>query len=251
MKKLNNQKTAIILGIVCMLLTYFMMMQFKTVGTFNTTVSRSAAENKLRDEVLKWKERYEIAYENLEEAEEILEGARKRTTENDASSSAIEEELKLSNRLLGLTELTGKGVIITLEDSKLLTTIGEGNPGQDSMANINVSDYIIHDDDLISVISELRNAGVDAISVNDQRIVSTSGIVCDGSVVRINRTKVGVPYVIRAIGSPERIVGALNMYGGYMDILRQAGISVDIKKSNTVTVPKYNGVMDAEYIRSL
>jgi uncharacterized protein YlxW (UPF0749 family) len=240
---LDKKKISIILGIVCMILTFTISIQFKTISAASSTITRTITENKLRDEVFKWKEKYERVYESLEEAEKTLEAIRKKTTENDGSSAAIEEELKLANRLLGFTELTGKGAIITLDDNK--------NVSSETAGSESLSDYVVHDGDLIEIINELKNAGVDAISVNEQRIVNTTGIVCDGSVVRINREKVGAPYVIKAIGSPERIVGVLSMPGGYMEKLRIAGVVTDVKKSNSVTVPKYNGVISNDYIRNV
>ena len=247
---MDNKKIAIILGVVCMVLTFSMMIQFKTINAVSTSISGSSTENKLRDEVLKWKERYDYVYRDLEEAEEKLENVRKKATDGDGDSANIQEELKLVNRLLGYTELTGKGAIITLDDSKIPTST-EGSTSAGDSLSINLSDYVIHDGDLIAILNEIKNGGVDAISINDQRIVNTTGITCDGNVVRINREKVAAPYVIRAIGSPEGIVGALNMLGGYVEILKRAGISVDIKKSNSITIPKYNGVFDVEYTRVL
>lgn len=233
---MNKNKVALLLGVVCIALTYAICIQFKTIEVVNKTVASSLTENRLRDEVLKWKERYENIYNELEAEEKKLEKIRKKATENDDSSASIREELKIANRLLGFTELTGKGIIITLEDNKLQSV--------DGISTGNVADYLVHDDDLIQLVNEIKNApGVDAIAINDQRIVSTTGIVCDGNVVRINGEKVSAPFVIKVIGYPESIIGAIDIPEAYLAILKNMGIVKEVTKSNNVTVPKYDGVI--------
>ena len=100
---MDKNKISIALGIICFFLTIGICIQLKTISYANKTVSKTFGENKLRDEVLKWKEQYDNAYEQLEEAEKRLETIRTKATENNSSSVAIEEEIKLANRLLGLT----------------------------------------------------------------------------------------------------------------------------------------------------
>ena len=107
---------------------------------------------------------------------------------------------------------------------------------------------LVHDGDLIQVVSILKNAGAEAISINDQRIVNTTAITCDGYVVRINGEKVGAPFEIKAIGSPEYLKGSLEV-SGYMEIMVNDGVIVDIKKSNSITIPKYEGVLTHEYMK--
>lgn len=240
---MNKNKIAILMGAVCAVLTFAMCIQLKTIELANKTVASSFSENRLRDEVLKWKERYEEIYSRVQEEETKLEKMRKKATENDDAAAAIREELKLANRLLGFTELKGKGVEITVDDNKLQSV--------DGMTTGNILDYIVHDDDLIQMVNDIKNAGVDAIAINDQRIVSTTGIACDGNVVRINGEKVSAPYVIKAIGSPEGIMGALTTPGACLDTLDKLGLIKSINKSNSVTVPKYEGVIDLEYIKTI
>ena len=50
---------------------------------------------------------------------------------------------------------------------------------------------IVHAEDLISIVNELKNAGAEAISINDQRIVSNTVIECIGAVIKINGQRVG------------------------------------------------------------
>ncbi len=237
---MKKQKIALTLGLVCLFLTIGTCIQLKTIASTTSVGSNSSSiENKLRDEVFKWKDKYDNIYEDLEEAEQILEAERKKATENSSESSSLEQELSTARVLLGLTEVTGKGVVITLDDNKSFTNM--------SQSVIDPNALLVHDGDLIQVVSILKNAGAEAISINDQRIVNTTAITCDGYVVRINGEKVGAPFEIKAIGSPEYLKGSLEV-SGYLEIMVDDGVIVDIKKSNSITIPKYEGVLTHDYM---
>lgn len=147
---MNQKKIAIVLGVVCIVLTFAISTQLKTMAEVSKTVASSFGDDKLREEVLKRKELYEELFEELQIEEKKLENIRKQATDNDDTSASVREELRMVNRLLGYTELTGKGVVITLDDNKLQSVNG--------VTTGNVVDYIVHDDDLICMINELNNA---------------------------------------------------------------------------------------------
>ncbi len=193
-------------------------------------------ENELRSEVLRYKERYDNVYKELEKAEKELEEERQNSTENNSELEQKEAQIKQGNKMIGATEVTGPGVIITLNDSKL-----------DASTVLNSSDLLIHDGDILSIINELKNAGAEAISINDQRLVPTSSIVCGGNIIEINGEKIGAPFIIKAIGLPELLAG-LSRPGGYLQILKDDTIEVDLKTSNKITIPKYSGVFAYKYM---
>lgn len=62
---MNKKQISITLGIMCFILTVAICIQLKTIENTTTTVSQSLKENGLRDEVLKWKEKYDNAYADL------------------------------------------------------------------------------------------------------------------------------------------------------------------------------------------
>lgn len=237
---MKKHKIALTLGIVCFFLCIGICIQLKTIATTNTSISSNSTENQLRDEVFKWKDKYDSVYKELEEAEKTLETERKKSTENSDESSQLEQELANAKILLGQTEVKGKGVVITLDDNKAITNM--------SSLVVDPNTLLVHDGDLIQVVSILKNAGAEAISINDQRIVNTTAITCDGYVVRINGEKVGAPYTIKAIGSPEYLKGSLEV-SGYMETMVNDGVVVDIKKSNSITIPKFEGVLTHEYMK--
>ena len=234
----KNLKISLILGIMCFFLTLGIVVQINTVSKSSTTVGKTLVENELRDSVLRWKQKYENAYEKLEEKEETLNSLREQVSNSDETHSGMSSKLARYNSLLGNTEVIGKGIVITVTD-------GDGSTLNDNFA----SDYIVHDGDLYEIVNSLKNAGAEAISINDQRIVSKSSITCAGNVVLINGEKVGVPYEIKAIGLPSMLYGAVTMPNGYIDWMIDDGVKVDIKpiEKETIVIPKYDGIYKLEY----
>lgn len=233
---MTSKKTiSIVLGLMCFALTLGIVVQVRTVKNSSSTVGQNYQENNLRAEVLKYKEKYDNKYKELEKAESELEKERQSSTKNNSQLESKEEEIQNGNKIIGLTEVTGPGVIITLSDSK-----------KDASTVLNASSLLVHDVDILSVINELKNAGAEAISINDQRLVPTSGIICGGNIIDINGEKVGAPFVIKAIGLPEQLSG-LSRPGGYLERLKEDSVGVELKKSNNITVPKYTGVISYKY----
>ena len=168
---MNKTKVAITLGIVCAILSIAISVQVKTVKSANSTVAQTFTENSLRDEVLKWKEKYDNISWQLDNSEKTLAKIREDATKNDSSSAEMEKQISLNNGLIGITNLEGQGVAITLRDDPTATkeTIGIFD---------DISNHIIHDGDLRAVVNELKNAGAEAISINGQRLVNTTAITC-------------------------------------------------------------------------
>lgn len=239
---MNKNKIAIILGIVCTILTIAIVIQINTIKRTSSTVSGSSSE--LKDEVLKWKEKYDNATINLENAQKELANIRESSSQNDETASAKEKEITLNNNLLGFTNLEGKGIELTVKDDPNAKSENIG-PYDD------ISLHIVHDGDLRSIVNELKNAGAEAISINEQRIVTTTAITCIGNVIKINDEKVSSPFIIKAIGFPESLESALNRGGGYLERLNETGIETTIKKLNKVQINKYNGVINSKYMKNI
>ena len=143
---MNRKQVAITLGIMCFMLTIAISVQLKTMNSANSTVSQSLTENSLRDEVLKWKEKYDNIYMQLGQAENKLEEVRNVATQDSTSSTAKQEELKNNNIILGLTDVTGPGIEIVLKDnnnisSELLST-----------QILDMNKLVVHNSDLIAIV---------------------------------------------------------------------------------------------------
>lgn len=233
---MNKKWIAVILGAMCFVLTLAIAVQYRTVEDASK-IAGTDVNSELKTEVLRWKERYEEIYSALEKAEDTLEEKRELATNNSNTSSKLQEELKTLNSLIGSIDVKGKGVVITVADNSNVTseTVGIFD---------NISNYLIHDKDLLTLVNELKNAGAEAISINDERIINTTSITCDGNVVLINDNKISSPFVIKAIGSQEAILGAIQRPGGYLERLEEYGLVTSVEKQENITIYKYNGIID-------
>lgn len=234
---MKNKNAYIAIGIVCVVLGAALTVQIRTMQGENSAVSQAFANSELKDTLLEWKEKSENAETDLEESIKKLEKLRDTSTANGNSSEEKQEELKKYNQILGLTDVTGEGIVMTVTDS-----------AQSSTA-IDMNNLIIHDSDLRSLVNELSNAGAEAISINDERIVSTTAITCAGNVILINGNKVGSPFTIKAIGNQESLYGAITRAGGYTYGLKARSIQVETKKSNNIQISRYTGALTQKYAK--
>ena len=242
---MKKNQIALALGLMCFILTVAISIQIRTMSSANSTVSQSLTENGLRDDVLKWKEKYDNIYAELGREEKKLEEIRKTATQDDADSVKKQELLEQNNIILGLTDVKGPGIEITLKDN--YSILSEGLGGQ----ILDMNKLVVHNTDLTSIVNVLKTAKAEAISINGQRVVSTTAITCEGSVIKINGEKITSPFTIKAIGSVELFNGALLMPGGYIYYMKEDGISVDVKRLDEVTIEKYNGVINSKYINTV
>ena len=218
------------------ILTIAIYIQIKTVDNNGTTVGLSQTESELKTQVLKMKEKYENQYNELERAEKELENARQLATSNNSELEELESKIKNANILLGNTDVVGEGVIITLKD------------GQTDGLSLDADNLIVHAENVLAVVNELKNAGAEAISINGKRIVNTSAISCDGNVIVVNGEKTSSPIEIYAIGLPE-LLSTLDRPGGTLKNFSDLGKIVDLKKSSKIKIPKYTGVLNFKYTK--
>ncbi len=193
-------------------------------------------------------EKDSLSYQRLEDLSDRLKQTEKERNQllidmqklkDKAGEQVFQRELAQLKMHANLTPLQGPGVIVTLDDSKL-----PGKPGE------NQNLYLIHDDDLLKVINELKAAGAEALSVNEQRLIATSEIRCAGPTVSVNNQRSSPPYVIKAIGDPKTLDAALKMRGGVVETLKFWGIQVNINVvDSSLEVPAYKGTFRYEHAK--
>lgn len=146
-----------------------------------------------------------------------------------------DDELKL---LACRVAVEGEGVIITMNDSSTVAKDGE-----------NQNLYVVHDDDILSVINELCAAGAEAISINGQRFTATSEIRCAGPTLSVNNVRSSAPFEICAIGDKKNLVNAVKMRGGVAETLSVWGIEIKIEAADKIIIPAYTGTAKNFYAK--
>jgi uncharacterized protein YlxW (UPF0749 family) len=133
----------------------------------------------------------------------------------------------------GLTELSGPGISVTLDDAPPLA--GGGLP-----SGATADDLVIHQSDVQGVVNALWAAGAEAVSINGQRLGPTTAIRFAGEAVLVDFRPVTNPYEISAIGDPEAVSGA---FLADQDVIDLAGLSdtlgfrFDFAEADELTLP--------------
>lgn len=194
MKRKGKVTLTITIGIACLALSIVMFMQFRLVNETDITSIENMREEELRTELANWKERYEEANSQYEEKSKKLEEYKQKEEFDAETAELVNQELNNVNLLLGKTDVEGEGVIITLKD-------GEENSEETPM---------VTPDNLNLLINELKLAGAEAISINDERIINMSDItVVNDTLILINQQRVISPYIIKAIGDQTYLESTL------------------------------------------
>jgi len=224
-KSKNNIGYIISVGCVCLLLGLIVSIQTKEylgIDRSHAIASRELNELLL---ILKETKSKNVSLENqLKTLRKQLDDLDKKGIKAGIKSPEFQKIYEAA----GLTPIKGKGVVISLNNA----------PKTDATESY---DNLVHSDDLLKIVNDLKAAGAKAISINDQRIVTTSEIVTAGKNIVINQNKILPPYVIKAIGPEDTIISALRMQGGVIEYLEVFGIQISIKADQSVVVPAYTG----------
>lgn len=154
-------------------------------------------------------------------------------------------ELERARVLSGLTDMTGPGIEVVLDDAPR-ESIREGD---------NINWYLVHDVDVLRVVNLLRAAGAECMSINGERLVSNSRIRCGGPAIHVKDRVLTPPFVIRAIGNPQALYDALNARGddagmSEMDLLGFYGVRATARQLEWVNVPRYIGELSFQYAKT-
>ena len=225
--KRNKRIVIITIFFMAVILTSIIFMQFRTARQTSLTDIENMTEEELEIEATLWKTKYDEANQKLSELKETYkeyEGLLKNNTKTD---DVLKKELDSVELLSGKTDVTGEGMVITLED----------NNEQQVTASA-----------LLNLVNELKYAGAEAISINENRIINISDIVDVNYVVQIEGKKLSSPYIVKCIGNQDYLESTLNAKNGYMQTYIDSGISIKMERSNNVKISKHDGDISSSYI---
>lgn len=111
----------------------------------------------------------------------------------------IEAELDAAGLAASTTAVTGPGIRVVLTDA----------PADVKPPGVSDDDLIVHQQDIQAVTNALWQGGAEAMSIQGQRVISTTGIKCVGNSVVLHGVPYAPPYVVEAIGNQEQLAAAL------------------------------------------
>jgi uncharacterized protein YlxW (UPF0749 family) len=145
-----------------------------------------------------------------------LSDLRRSSRDDAAAAEAADEQLRNLQVLAGTTPVAGPGVVVTIDDPSSSVTY----------------------DSLIDVVQELRDAGAEALAVNDVRIGVATAFAERDAKITVDGTLLTVPYRVSAIGQPATLDGGLKIPGGAVDAISTIkGVRVDVARRVEVRLP--------------
>ena len=229
--KRNKLVLSITIAIVAILLVTTTIIQFKSVDEYRKSNIEDLREDELKTQIASYKSKYEEAEAQYQDNENKIKEYQATSNENEKAGKLLNDELEQQKNLLGLTDVTGEGVIITLTDT---------NEG------------IYTSDRLRYLVNELKYAGAEAISINDNRVINLTDIVTinDSFIVMYGNVRISSPYVIKAIGDTTYLLSTLNMKNsGFVDLMKAENLQVSVEQSKNITITKYSRDINSKYLK--
>ena len=169
------------------------------------------------------------------------------TAVSDREVTRYQRKIERLRDPAGLEPRRGPGLTIVLSDAP------------EDVINSTTRDVnrlLVHQQDIQSVVNALWKGGASAVTIQGQRVVSTTGIKCEGNSVQLQGVPYPQPYVIQAVGDQGALYAAVED-DSYLALYRKDAadpdISVgwDLELENSLTAPAYDGLTDLSYATPL
>lgn len=166
---------------------------------------------------------------------------------NDTEVQRFQRRVHKLEDPAGLVPRTGPGVTVTLSDAP------------EEVINNTTRDLnylVVHQQDIQAVVNAMWKAGATAVTVQGQRVVTTTGIKCEGNAVQLQGVPYSQPYVISAVGDQSSLLDSIEN-DDYLQVYREQAadptISVgwDLRLEDSITAPAYDGLLDLNYAKPL
>ena len=221
----------ITIGIMCFILTMLIFMQVKTISQTDISELELMRESELKTEITSLKTKYEEVVAKIKETNDKILEYEEAAIEGKEASELLEKELQETEDLLGKNAVTGEGIIIKMS---------------------NAGNSKINSEDLLLLVNLLKNAGAEAIYINEQRVVYDTYIsyINGTNYITINGEYVVAPYTIKAIGNTTYLESSVAQKNyGYIDTQIAEGKEVTLERSTSVNIPAYNKNLEFEYVK--
>lgn len=238
MKKITSQ---ISIGIVCMLLAFMITYQLKVVMRQNEELDDNKNVAQITVEIDSLKKQKENLDQKVNELQGQIKKYEDAAANNDQVSKEIVKKLEDTRILTGNVDVEGEGVIIYLTPESNFFVAGDP------------SSKVILDIDIVTLLNELNAADAEAISVNDIRVTSRTGIRSTPNYITINQDRIsGAKRItIKAIGNKTNLKAPLEFPRGIVESFDKNGIKVEYKESDNIKIDKTNGNLKFKYAKPI
>lgn len=161
----------------------------------------------------------------------------------DETTTALQERADELSGPAQMQPVTGPGLVVTLDDASFDRVLPpEFGP----------NDRVVHQQDLQAVVNALWASGAEAMTLMDQRVISTSAVRCVGATLHLQGRVYSPPYVVTAIGDPGRLQQGLDdspELDIYRQFVRRIGLGYEVEERDELEMPSYEGALGLQYAR--
>ena len=166
---------------------------------------------------------------------------------NDRTVTKLRRQVERLKDPAGLEPRSGEGITVTLSDAP-------EDVINSTSRSLNL--LVVHQQDIQAVVNAMWRGGATAVTIQGQRVVSTTGIKCHGNAVLLQGVPYAQPYVIQAVGDPTALTDTVladSDVDYYLQRAELPDISVgwDLEPEDEVEAPAYDGLLDLQHAEVL
>ena len=164
---------------------------------------------------------------------------------SDTTVARLQRQADALRGPAGLEAVSGPGLTVVLNDAPKSEI---DKAGGDS--GVSVDELVVHQQDIQAVVNALWAGGAEAMTIQGQRVVSTTGVRCVGNTVVLHGVPYSPPYRISAIGDPAALQASLDSseyIDAYLAVVESHGLGYAVEPSAGLSFPAYKGSTTLKY----
>lgn len=170
-------------------------------------------------------------------------------TVDDRQVSAVQREVDALRSPAGFRGASGPGLTVVLDDAPK-----EDIDAASEAGGVTPDELIVHQQDIQAVVNALWSGGAEAMTIQGQRVISTTGIKCVGNTVVLHGVPYSPPYRISAIGDAALLQAALetNEYvQAYRSFVVNYNLGFEVRVESRLRMPAYTGSATLTYAKQI
>ncbi|RNL75346.1 DUF881 domain-containing protein [Nocardioides marmorisolisilvae] len=168
---------------------------------------------------------------------------------NDSQVTELQHQVDLLRGPSGFSPVTGPGLTVVLDDAPK-SELDEARNNPDS--GVTQDELVVHQQDIQAVVNALWSGGAEAMTIQGQRVISTTGIKCVGNTVILHGVPYSPPYRISAIGDASDLQASLDnsdYVNAYLTFVDAYQLGYKVTESSSLDMPGYTGAATLKYAR--
>ena len=167
---------------------------------------------------------------------------------NDSQVTELQHQADLLRGPSGFSPVSGSGLTVVLDDApKSEIDAATNDPG-----GVTQDELVVHQQDIQAVVNALWAGGAQAMTIQGQRVISTTGIKCVGNTVILHGVPYSPPYRIAAIGNTSDLRTSLDnsdYVSAYLQFVDAFQLGYRVTDSPLLDMPAYTGAANLKYAR--